>query len=904
MNFDQYIINCDIYICSCIDQLKADHRGLLSQSILGHLRNFVEHVSAKIYLAAGGVPAATEYETLRKANSYVMKCGNLNFIAKFHDLLQISASHYTFDPESSERLMLKYYEYLLRIKQYMKGRFGMELLHNLYLFPLNLDPAFTIYHEAIAYRIENQDLKNAVTHTGKFYIYKTKPIFVNDSIYYEVSFSRANEHASKFERLIAFTKYEITSTYAVDLRLVSTGISVFGVKMPISIIIDWEVAIRACELKNFAKILNISLPPNKNKEYTNLMAFIKQSGTSLPKLLTLPFDEFTQFIEYVKDGAAVHNLSAMLTECRSRIEKAGGNVLLYLLYRLNNKIIKKQYHSDACDLLSELYLNIKCVPFDRMPYKFSLVRHNPSIDDILASIPIEGHKHELLARHITVNTEHNGILYTSQEELIAYGDMQPLVDAYNANLYYKHKLENNNLQLECWNGYYYIQKYEDNVMKILQRLKELSSKGIFSYTHTVNSWLSKPGVAVDSDEKRKALKELFSNSRVALVYGAAGTGKSTFINYISRIFGDKNKIYLANTNPAVENLRRKVDSYDGTFMTIAKFLAGKSIKQEWDLLFIDECSTVSNQDMNDILKQGQFKLLILVGDMYQIESILFGNWFSIAYYAIKGSCRVELKQTYRTSQSGLLAVWNKVRTLSSDILEYLTKHGYTKNLDNSIFTKSHDDEIILCLNYDGLYGINNINRFLQSNNPNPPVQWDILTYKVDDPILFNETERFSPWIYNNLKGKILGITKHDDLIEFTLEVNTILNELDLEYSELELCPPVSETTSVIKLTVEKNDDGDEDIESDSTVVPFQVAYAVSIHKAQGLEFQSVKVVITHDVEDMITHNIFYTAITRTCDRLQIYWSPETEKKVLSSLSLQFNYKDYGLLKAKYSNILK
>ena len=61
-------------------------------------------------------------------------------------------------------------------------------------------------------------------------------------------------------------------------------------------------------------------------------------------------------------------------------------------------------------------------------------------------------------------------------------------------------------------------------MKILQRLKELSSKGIFSYTHTVNSWLSKPGVAVDSDEKRKALKELFSNSRVALVYGAAGTG--------------------------------------------------------------------------------------------------------------------------------------------------------------------------------------------------------------------------------------------------------------------------------------------------------------------------------------------------------------------------------------------
>ena len=86
-------------------------------------------------------------------------------------------------------------------------------------------------------------------------------------------------------------------------------------------------------------------------------------------------------------------------------------------------------------------------------------------------------------------------------------------------------------------------------------------------------------------------------------------------------------------------------------------------------------------------------------------------------------------------------------------------------------------------------------------------------------------------------------------------------------------------------------------------MPFQVAYAVSIHKAQGLEFQSVKVVITHDVEDMITHNIFYTAITRTCDRLQIYWSPETEKRVLENMKVQFNDKDYRLFKEKFKSEL-
>ena len=54
------------------------------------------------------------------------------------------------------------------------------------------------------------------------------------------------------------------------------------------------------------------------------------------------------------------------------------------------------------------------------------------------------------------------------------------------------------------------------------------------------------------------------------------------------------------------------------------------------------------------------------------------------------------------------------------------------------------------------YGINNINRFLQGNNKNEPIQW-VQVYKINDPILFNESERFAPLIYNNLKGRIVDI---------------------------------------------------------------------------------------------------------------------------------------------------
>ena len=40
----------------------------------------------------------------------------------------------------------------------------------------------------------------------------------------------------------------------------------------------------------------------------------------------------------------------------------------------------------------------------------------------------------------------------------------------------------------------------------------------------------------------------------------------------------------------------------------------------------------------------------------------------------------------------------------------------------------------------------------------------------------------------------------------------------------------------------------------------------------------MKIVITNETEERITHNIFYTAITRAKENLKIYWSPETEKK--------------------------
>jgi ATP-dependent exoDNAse (exonuclease V) alpha subunit len=243
--------------------------------------------------------------------------------------------------------------------------------------------------------------------------------------------------------------------------------------------------------------------------------------------------------------------------------------------------------------------------------------------------------------------------------------------------------------------------------------------------------------------------------------------------------------------------------------------------------------------------------------------------------------------------SALLGFWSKVRSIEDDIAEVIARNGYSTVLDKSLFEAKRQDEIILCLNYDGLYGINNVNRFLQSSNPNPPTTWRASTYKVHDPVLFNETERFRPVIYNNLKGRIVDIAYTPGEIQFDVELDRPLSEFDVVSAELEWVEG-----STVRFSVYDYDTSDEDDDSLNTSVPFQVAYAVSIHKAQGLEYDSVKIVITDANEDDITHSIFYTAVTRAREALKIFWTPETQQAVLGSLKKSSSPKDVALLSSR------
>lgn len=901
MKIDSELLVINGNICKNIDKFSTSDRGLLSQNILSQLRNFIEYISLKIYCEEKHIDFDINYENIESALSFIKSRGNYSFLSKFHWFLQITASHYTLDEENSERLMLKYFKYLLKIKAFLKNTYDIDVLQNIDNFPRNTDAKLMEYYEKIADRInQTRPIEPRNSYKDRFYIQKVKPIYINNSIFYEVTFTVANDKASKSDRVIAFTKFDILHNYAVKLSVRDDYIEIIGKKMPIQIIDDWEVSIRPCELDNFANIFGKKQKTNSGTvEYRELMKFITKTGISLVEIVDSSDEYYLEIKNKIAQSAKVLQIFDILDECRVFLKKnyPGVNVIRYLLYKLNNKIIKNQFNINKCGYFSNLYLDCRCIPFDQMPFATSLKNHNPKFMDLLECINPIGREHEIFARQIKNNIEMKGILFTPRTEVGGFNNIDTLISTYNAALYSKHL----NRRLEFYKDHIYIEGYANDCVSIVKKLKELSLSGIDDYSNSVKYWLQTTTYDIDCDEKKIVLQQIFEHSHVALIYGSAGTGKSTLINHISNFFSDKTKIILAVTNPAVDNLKRKVTAANCSFKTITKFLLTKNDKEKCDLLIIDECSTVSNSDMIKIIEKADFRLLVLVGDTFQIESILFGNWFDIARSFISEESIFELIKPYRSTNCALLDFWNKVRKMDESVIEYIAKNNYSAILDESIFDRSDDDQIILCLNYDGLYGINNINRFLQSNNESFPIQWGINIYKVNDPILFNESERFAPLIYNNLKGKIFAIKPFEDKIQFDIEIDKVINEFDAEKYDFRLLGTSDNGKSIISFFVNKYRSTDEDDDySSNAVVPFQIAYAVSIHKAQGLEYNSVKIVITDEVEELITHNVFYTAITRAKEKLRIYWSPETEHKVLSNLKQKNNRKDAALLSSKFN----
>lgn len=926
LKIDDAILESNKIICRQISRLGESTRGEVSQEVLESLRHFVEHVILKIY--ANGEDIEDTQENIKAAVKHAKSNHSLKHLSRFHNFLQITVSHRVLKEQNAERLMLKYYEYLLRIKILLSEKYELTVLENLHQFPREIDESLVEYHEKIAKKIDTYDIPiKGEFRYDRFYVQRVKSFFVNDKIYYEVAFVPANDNASKTDRIIAFTDLEITNFYAVKLAFIETDISILSRKLPIRVIVDWEVSIRPCELKNFAAIFDRTHHNFGVAEQRELSRYLTETGLSLSEIIMFADDEFEEVRERIVPKTEAVHFFDYLDRSRNLIKRnaPGSNILRYLLHHMMNRILKDQYkvtrtryeNSCGCHRLSGLYLNYSCIPFEEMPFCSGLRNHVPSISDLFECLNSYGREHELLAWIVQNNTRNLGMLFTPLEKmedgnyvLGKFNDVATLVNTYN-NCLYDSKIQQSRKMIIKYD-HIFIESYKDDTVLIIQIIKKLSLEGMTNYTNWVADWIASTNHIIDCAEKKNSLFTMFADSKVALIYGSAGTGKSTLINHISHLFSSKSRLYLAQTNPAVNNMKRKITaSGNSTFMTVSKFTSDYYRgSTTFDILFIDECSTVNNHDMVKILNRANYDLLVLVGDTYQIEAIEFGNWFDAVRNFLPTSSVFELTKLYRSESSALLRLWGDVRKMEDNVFELLQTYSNSVGFDETIFTPLTNNEIILCLNYGGLYGINNLNHFLQENNPSKEISRGVQRYKVGDPILFNDTaDKFFvkvkdqvPVIHNNMKGKIVDFElfnsgSSSEFIQFDIEIDKPLIEMDSKNMDFVILENSPSGNSIIRFSVNKNKSTDEDSEEvTKTIVPFQIAYAVSIHKAQGLEYDSVKVIITDEIDELITHNIFYTAITRARKTLKIYWEQPVERKVLERIKPKNNGKDVSLLK--------
>ena len=666
----------------------------------------------------------------------------------------------------AERLMLKYYNYLWEIRRFMRENYNKSILENLEKFPLDLDTVDSEYYEKVAKQIENIDLTKRNVRVSRYYVHKITPFFVNGERYYEITLQLAGVYSTKYNRVTVYSKMTITTYYSIQIAYTETELELWGIRNNIKVLNDWKVAIDPTCLNKLSKMLMKHTKINRNyQEYVNLMEFLTETGMNLFELINMRKERFSQIYNRVFGTTNTHDFGDVLIQIRREYSKSsckvGKNTIGYAMLHMRDEILEDLLPNKFYPkrISEKLFVSSRCYPFEKNPMIANLVGTKTSKKDKESIIELldDSKVVSLVQPYMTIDNliSETGELLFKKSEIGS--------DAV---------IENYNTSLDDWErdkGYFIIEKeglvtiasYYDTTINILKRLLQLTHNVSLDRQEENERFIKNCGIKFDDIDKKIALKHLFVNSNIMLIYGAAGTGKTTLINYISRMFGNARKLYLTKTHTALQNVIRSLDkNIDNCDFEIIDSITRSNSAVIHDIVFIDECSTIDNRTMELLLgKISNDALIVMSGDIYQIESIDFGNWFFYAKDIVKAKgASIELSSTWRTEKEELKGLWKAVREKSTIVTEMLSMEGpFSENLGENIFHLD-EDEVVLCLNYDGKFGLNNMNQYFQNANTNSKAfSWEEWSYKIGDRIIFTNIRR-STLLYNNLKGTIINIS--------------------------------------------------------------------------------------------------------------------------------------------------
>mgnify|MGYP005760262787 CR=1 FL=1 len=281
----------------------------------------------------------------------------------------------------SERLMLKYYNYLWEIRRFLKTNFNIAVLGNLEIFPLNTDTLDVEYYEMVASSICAIDLSPKAPRTSRYYIQKKIPFFVNGERYFEITLQLAGLYATKFNRITVYSKQNISTNYSIQIAYADAEINLWGAKSKIKVVTNWKVSVAPSCLNKLGKNLKIDIKLNKNYgEYNSLMNFLTRTGMNLFDLINMHEDNFQNALDQIYGETNTNTFKGVLIKLRRDYSlfsnKKGKHTIRYILLNLREETLEFVLPNafDKYCLSDELYITSRCYPFEKKTLYFKLSR--------------------------------------------------------------------------------------------------------------------------------------------------------------------------------------------------------------------------------------------------------------------------------------------------------------------------------------------------------------------------------------------------------------------------------------------------------------------------------------------------------------------------------------------------
>ncbi|WP_166385529.1 helix-turn-helix domain-containing protein [Polaribacter sp. 11A2H] len=413
-------------------------------------------------------------------------------------------------------------------------------------------------------------------------------------------------------------------------------------------------------------------------------------------------------------------------------------------------------------------------------------------------------------------------------------------------------------------------------------------------------------------ELELALQFIDKTDRNIFVTGKAGTGKTTFLHQIKKE-SLKRMVIVAPTGVAAINAKGVTihSFFQMPFGPILpdqiantnqqrKFSKTKiDIIKSLDLIIIDEISMV-RADLLDGIDQVMRRYknrnkvfggaqVLMIGDLQQLAPVVRPNewsllqqhyntvyFFSSKAYQEADVVSIELKHIYRQKNEDFITILNEIRTdtLSEKSAEILNRNynpTFSPTKDDGYITLTTHNNRANLINSSELNKLNTKSYFFKADvsgkfNDNAFPNDEKLELKMGAQVMFIKNDSSPDKRYYNGKiGIITDISLQNVTVQCPNEIDEIVTEREtwdnVNYS-------INEETKEIK----------EDVIGSFSQIPLRLAWAITIHKSQGLTFE--KAII--DAEASFAHGQTYVALSR-CTSLEglVLKTPITSSAIIN-----------------------